>query len=213
MIASRSRQGVAAQAGWAARAAAIASRTSWRVPVGEMADDDVVVDRRADGRLALALALLAADQVEVVGRRAGCGLGEARLVQGVELFVVVAKGGVGDLQARLRVGRHGVSPALGRWRGPATVRGGLVEASVAPGSARRPQRARRRPRPARPPRRRARPRRGAGPRPPRAPASPCLPVRTKTPRRPSRWAARTSLKTSSPTIARSRRRGAGQLGQ
>ena len=136
---------------------------------------DVRVDRRADLERAVAVA--------PARRRRSCGGAPPSSARPrsrpasklrVELLVVVAERRVGDLDARLRVRwSWRVGP---RGRGASAV--GMVAVSLA----------RRRPRPAmaamasggRPPRSR----------PPSATsAAPCLPVRTKTPRRPTRWAA------------------------
>ena len=60
--------------------------------------------------LAVAVALLAVDEVAVVAVEQRLGLGETRLVLAVELLVVGAEGGVGDLETRLRLGRHRSEP-------------------------------------------------------------------------------------------------------
>ena len=72
----------------------------------EMAEDDVVVDRRADGELAVAHALTAVDQVQMVAVELRLRLGQAGLVLAMELLVVGAECRVGDLETRLRLGRH-----------------------------------------------------------------------------------------------------------
>ncbi len=78
--------------------------------LGKVADDDLMVDRRMDGRLAVALALRPADEVQVVSAKLAAALDHTCVIQRVELLVVVAERGVGDLQARLRVGRHRCLP-------------------------------------------------------------------------------------------------------
>ena len=72
----------------------------------EVTEDEIPVDRRGDGRLAVADALTAADEVAVVAVELALGLGQARLVKRVQLLVVGAERRVGDLQAGLGLGRH-----------------------------------------------------------------------------------------------------------
>ena len=66
----------------------------------EVPEDDVRVDRRADVVSACALALEPVDEVAVVPAELALRLLEARLVGRVELLVVVAERGVGDLESR-----------------------------------------------------------------------------------------------------------------
>ena len=87
----------------------------------ERPEEDVGVDRRADLERALAVALLAVDVVAVALAQPGLRSLEPGLVGDLEVLVVGAEGGVGDLETRLRLGRHrsGTSGQFGRWRRPA----------------------------------------------------------------------------------------------
>ena len=108
MIARRSRHGIAAQAGWAARAAATAvidvaaSCPSRRCPTSRSRS----IGERASN-VPVAVAPLAVDVVLVVPAELGLGLGDGRLEPGVELLVVGAERRVGDLDARCGIGGHG----------------------------------------------------------------------------------------------------------
>ena len=64
------------------------------------------VDRSPLLERPVTVAFGATDEVAVRPAEHRPGLGQAGLVLGVELLVVVAERGVGDLQARLRLGRH-----------------------------------------------------------------------------------------------------------
>ena len=136
----------------------------------------------------VAVAPGAVDQVLVVRPEPGLDAGHGLFEAGVQLLVVGAERRVGDLDARLGVGRHVQDPSS---RGRARGAGGVVAVSLA---RRRLRPATRRWRPAGgPPRSASRP-------PRRRPVRACR-DRTKIPRRPARCAARMSVRTSSPTIA------------
>ena len=79
--------------------------------------DDVAVDRRMDGELAVTAPLPAVDDVRMVAAELGLRLGEAGLVLAVELLVVGAEGGIGDLETRLRLGRHRAGSSGAEWLG------------------------------------------------------------------------------------------------
>ena len=75
--------------------------------LGEGADDDLAVDRRAQLEGAVAIADMAIDEVAVVGTEASLRLLQPGLVGGVERLVVGAQRRVGDLQPGGGLGRHG----------------------------------------------------------------------------------------------------------
>ena len=81
----------------------------------EVAEDQVAVDRRGDGRLGLGLALEAVDEVPVVPAELALRLLEAGLEGRVELLVVVAERRVGDLEPRSGFGGHSAGePRVGK---------------------------------------------------------------------------------------------------
>src|SRR5487761_2288205 len=152
----------------------------------ERAHEDAVVDRRAELEGARAVAPDATDEVLVVGTQAGPGPGNARLVELVQLQVVVAERRVGDLDA------------FGHWRFPSCGRSADRQSSAATTSASETATASGIARERRAPARCARLMMAA------ASAARVLPVSTSTPRIPMRRAPSMAWAGSSPTIATSR---------
>src|SRR4029078_8333057 len=72
----------------------------------EVTEDQVAVNRRTDGRLRLRLALEPVDEVAVMPAELALRLLEAGLEGRMELVVVVAERGVGDLESRSGFGGH-----------------------------------------------------------------------------------------------------------
>ena len=100
MISTRFSQPSAFQAGCAARGRGDGVAHIPRVAFGEATHEDVLVDGGAQLELAVAGAFLAVDDVGVRLAQACAGGDDARLEGGVQLLVVRAQGGVGDLDAR-----------------------------------------------------------------------------------------------------------------
>ena len=104
MIATRSGQGVRAQPGAAARAAAMASRTSSRVPFAKRPTSEPSIGESLS-KVSRRRAPAAVDEEAVGLAELASRDRQAGVVGSVELLVVVAQRGVGDLEPGL--GRFG----------------------------------------------------------------------------------------------------------